>query len=67
MFLHHVRRYRNDDQVNFVKDKKFFDEQLAKSHYLCEDTKILIPDVVTKIIKDPNVDLQQTDKLINVT
>ena len=67
LFLLNVRKYKKDDLAKYVADKKFFDKQLAKLNYICEDTKRLIDDVETKIIKDPTVDLQNTEKLINVT
>lgn len=51
----------------FITEKKYFYKQLARLNYICDDTKALIDDVETKIIKEPGVDLQDTEKLINVT
>lgn len=67
MFLFHVRKYRKDDIAKFIEEKRHFDRQLERSNYICEDTKNLLPHVVTHIIKDPGIDLQNTEKIINVT
>lgn len=62
-----LRKYKKHEFHKFVSDRQNFNKQLAKLNYICEDTKTLIDDVQTRIIKDNSIDLQDTEKLINVT
>jgi uncharacterized Fe-S cluster-containing radical SAM superfamily protein len=51
-FLCKVQKYRNNDFEKFVQDKKYFDKVLERLSHIADDGLTLIPNVVTKIIKD---------------
>lgn len=66
-FLCKVQNYRKNDFEKFVQDKKYFDKVLERLSHIADDGLTLIPNVVTKIIKDPGINSRDIDKIINVT
>ena len=62
-----IKKYKKEDFQRFVEDKKLFDKIIARANHICDEESKLIPNVITRIMKDPNVENSETDKIINVT
>ena len=56
MFLMQVRRYKEDDFAKFVEDKTYFDKVIQKINHICDRESLLIPNCLTRIKQDEEVD-----------
>ena len=65
--MFHVGKYTKKEAKRFIRDKRVFDAHLASQNYICDETKQLIDEVETKIIKDQTKGPLNTEHLINVT
>ena len=51
-YLGKLDEYHQKDNRQYIKDKKVFDDALARVRKLCEDEEEFLPNMTTHIVKD---------------